>query len=136
MEHLLIGHAEKFGAGSAITPGQREDFFMAAMLGKAPFYSCHVDETSLSNYNSFSLKIWKQSFGFGVVGSGDQGAVTQAPLPLGGFFAQDVALIGVMAFDFAGAGELESFGGPAVRFYLRHDFPSFLCSNYVLAQKS
>jgi hypothetical protein len=50
MENLLIRHTEKLGIRSAITFGQRKDFFMTAVLGKALFYSCHVDETSLSVY--------------------------------------------------------------------------------------
>jgi len=61
-----------------------------------------------------------------VIGGGNQGALPQAALPLGGLFAQNVAFIGMMAADFSRAGDFESFGGSTVRFYLRHDCPSFL----------
>jgi hypothetical protein len=45
---------------------------------------------------------------------------------LGGFFGQDVPQVGVLAFDFSGTGEHESFFGSRQRFHFWHTVVWFL----------
>ena len=55
----------------------------------------------------------------------DNSTVSQITFSLFGFFSENVAMVGMMSLDFAGAGQSESLFGSGLGFNFRHFFLIF-----------